>query len=525
MDPAADSQTPRPGRLAGAEHRFLKGYAPLALAGIAVVAVIAVFPSRAEDQPGSGTLRAGDLGQSASGWNTSVKPCPGNRPQVPGDSYSPPCFVFRGDNGGETSQGVSADEITVTYRRTAEPNVLNLLAALLGIKFNETPQDFERTMAGLVEYFNENFEFYGRRMKLEVFDGKGTLAGELTGGGQETATNDGLKAGSELEAFADITGVTQPYSEALVKQKVIAFGAPYLSREWFTKRRPFAWSLASDCSVVAETASTYGLRRLVGKPAIFAGGVLKDRPRKIAVISPTNPEYQQCTRAGLKVLEDAGEEPALVSDYVLDIGRIPSQAKSIAAQIVSRGITTISSFSDPLMMLSLTQELQSQGLEPEWTIGGVAFLDADLIGQGLAKKTDQWKRSFGLSPLGEQMPAKESPGYKAFKSVRPDEEPSQIVDVFYYQLYQLALGIQMAGPDLTPENFETGMFSYPVATGPGGTWDYFAGSYTPIIDAREIWWDPKKTSPFNGERGSYASTNERYREEEIPEGQPKVLGR
>ncbi len=420
---------------------------------------------------------------------------------------------------------MTADEVTVTYRRTAGPNVLKLLAAVLGIEFKDTPEDFERTMEGLVEYFNRNFELYGRRMKLEVFDGKGTIAAELTGGGQEGATNDGLKAGTELKAFADITGTTQPYSEALVKQKVIAFGAPYLSREWFTARRPYAWSLASDCSVVAETASTYGLRRLVGRPAIFAGGALEDKPRKIAVIAPNNPEYQKCARAGLKVVEDAGHPPALVTDYVLDIGRIPSQAKSIAAQIVSRGITTISSFSDPLMMLSLHQELESQGLQPEWTIPGVAFLDLDLIGQGFAKKTGQWNRSFGLSPLGEQLPAKQSAGYKAFKSVRPDEEPSVVVDVFYYQLYQLALGIQMAGPDLTPEHFETGLFSYPAATGPAGTWDYFTGSYTPIVDSREIWWDPDKVSPFNGQKGSYASTGKRYRAKDIPEGQPDVLGR
>jgi hypothetical protein len=226
----------------------------------------------------------------------------------------------------------------------------------------------------------------------------------------------------------------------------------------------------------------------------------------------------------LKVVEDAGEEIDLVTDYVLDIPRIPNQAKSISAQLVSQGITTVSCFCDPFMLLNLTQEIESQGLEPEWIVTGTGFVDLDLIGQGLAKKTSQWNRAFGVSPLAEQAPPGQSAGYRAFTSVRPDEEPSLAVDLFYYQLYQLALGIQMAGPDLTPETLETGLFSYPEASGPGGTWDYFPESYTPIVDLREIWWDPEEVSPFNGEKGSYRSNDERFGIDEITDGQPEVFG-
>lgn len=524
MEPGDEAPVHRRSRrLEGAERRLLKGYAPLLVVSVAVVALVVVFPSRTRDTAESRPARAGTQSQTASGWSTTVEPCPGAGSQVEGDPYSPPCFTFTGDNGGATSKGVTAEEITVSYRVTTDPNALSLLATLMGIEFNETGEDFLRTMEGLVDYFNANFELYGREMRLEPFEGKGSLVDELVGGGQENATNDGLKAGVELEAFADITAQTQPYSEGLVKQQTIAFGAPYMSREWFTDRRPYAWSLASDCSVVAEAASAYGLRRLIGQPAVFAGGELEGETRKLAVISPNNPEYQQCSAAGLQVIEDAGEEIDLVTDYVLDLGRIPNQAKSISAQLVSQGITTISCFCDPFMLLNLTQEIESQGLEPEWIVTGTGFVDLDLIGQGLANKNDQWTRAFGASPLADQAPEGESAGYEAFKSVRPDEEPSQAVDVLYYQLYQLALGIQMAGPDLTPQNLETGLFSYPEATGPAGTWDYFVESYTPIVDLREVWWDPEATSPFNGEAGSYNSNDERFRPGDLPEGQPEVF--
>ncbi len=53
-------------------------------------------------------------------------------------------------------------------------------------------------------------------------------------------------------------------------------------------------------------------------------------------------------------------------------------------------------------------------------------------------------------------------GYLAAKS----EDPSGAlivneVDVLYQRLYQLAIGIQEAGPDLTPQTFAQGMWNYP----------------------------------------------------------------
>lgn len=498
-------------------RRALGGYAPLAVAVAVAAAVIVVAPSTAPEQIDAEDVDAGTEGQSATGWGDSVTACPGGGPQVPDDPYSPPCFAFDGDNGGETSKGVTADTITVSYRQTTEGNALTLLAQLMGIAFDETAEDFRRTNEGLIEYFNQTFQMYGRQMELEVYQGQGGLTTELTGGGREAASTDGLRAGTEIGAFADVTATSQPYAEALAANRTIAFGPPYLSREWFGEHRPYAWSLTSDCSDVAEAASAYGLARLIGKPATRAEGELAGQTRKMAVISPNNAEYQRCTEAGLAVVEEAGEEIDYVTDYALDLGRIPNQATSIATEMIREGVTTISCFCDPFMLLNLIQQIDAAGLDPEWIATGVGFIDIDLIGQGLMKGNDQWDGAFGASPLGVQPSREDSPGYRAFKSVRPDEEPSAAVDVFYYQLYQLALGIQMAGPDLTPETLETGLFSYPEHTGPAGTWDYAPESYTPITDLREIVWDPEATSPFNGEPGTYVGDGPRFDSENVEE--------
>lgn len=508
--------SPDGGRRRPLWRRALGGYAPLAIGLAVVAAVIVVAPSTGPDVVDAADVEAGTEGQAATGWGDTVTACDGGGPQVEGDPYSPPCFAFDGDNGGATSKGVTGDTITVSYRQVSEGNALTLLAALMGIEFDETSEDFRRTTEGLIEYFNENFQLYGRKMELEVFDGQGSLTSELVGGGRETASTDGLKASTEIGAFADITATSQPYAEALATGQTIAFGAPYMSREWFTERRPYAWSLTSDCSVVGEAASAYGLARLIGKPADHAEGELEGQTRKMAVIAPNNAEYQRCTDAGLEVIEEAGEKIDYVTDYTLDLGRIPNQATSIATELVRQGITTISCFCDPFMLLNLIQQIDAAGVDPEWIVTGVGFIDIDLIGQGLSKQNDQWSRAFGASPLGVQPEREDSPGYKAYTSVR-DDEPSLAVDILYYQLYQLALGIQMAGPDLTPENLETGLFSYPEHTGPAGTWDYFPESYTPVTDLREVRWDPEAISPFNGEKGTYVSDGPRFDRDDLAE--------
>src|SRR3712207_8357685 len=53
---------------------------------------------------------------------------------------------------------------------------------------------------------------------------------------------------------------------------------------------------------------------------------------------------------------------------------------------------------------------------------------------------------------------------------RSPDEPAFAVEAIYAQMYMLALGIHMAGPNLTPEAYEAGMFNYPGGTGPFGTW-------------------------------------------------------
>jgi hypothetical protein len=152
---------------------------------------------------------------------------------------------------------------------------------------------------------------------------------------------------------------------------------------------------------------------------------------------------------------------------------------------------------------------------------GTALIDSDIVGSLYDQA--QWAHAFGITALGQQYAPKTSPAYKAFKSVRPTEEPTESVDTIYYQLYLLAIGLQMAGPQLSPETFETGMFAYPEHSGPGGSWKFGPGKYTPQTTAQTVYWDANAISPVNGTKGTYKPASDLYPIGQSPEGEPKVF--
>ena len=75
-----------------------------------------------------------------------------------------------GNNGGATSPGVTRHQINVTVRIDRRSQHRRAREAVHGgrVQVNETEDDVVRTANILVEYFNKNFEFYGRKIALEV---------------------------------------------------------------------------------------------------------------------------------------------------------------------------------------------------------------------------------------------------------------------------------------------------------------------------------------------------------------------
>lgn len=449
--------------------------------------------------------QAGVAGAPGTGPRT-VGGCASGQPQVPNDPYSPPCRIFEGTNGGSTAPGVTATEIRVSVRTSGFDNgMLDALSKVAKAKIpNESPQLIERTILGLFDYFNQRFQMYGRKLVPVLYGGKGDVLKEMTGGGQEAAEADAIYAKSEAKAFADVSAVTPVYAEALARKQIINIGAPYVSRDWLTQKRPYSWTQFTDCSTVVESVGSYVVTKLSGPKATLAGPGLKDEPRKFGVIAPENSWYQECVAAGLKIVHGAGIRESLNEKYRININQMNLQATDLMAKLKSNKITTVICGCDPLLLTFLTAKAKEQNYNPEWVVTGVALIDNDLIGEIM--EPTQWSRAFGVSFMNDPQPEGTGLGYRAYKSVRKDE-PSIGVELIYNQLNLLAIGIQMAGPNLNPATFEKGMFSYPRKIGPSGNWGFGPRDYSTSDDAREVYYDPNKVSPQTREKGTYVNPN------------------
>ena len=72
--------------------------------------------------------------------------------------------------------------INVTYRITSDSESFQqTLASLGGANITDTTADIERTINALATYFDNHFQFYGRKLNIEFFNGQGSITNELLG--------------------------------------------------------------------------------------------------------------------------------------------------------------------------------------------------------------------------------------------------------------------------------------------------------------------------------------------------------
>src|SRR5690606_37551027 len=159
-------------------------------------------------------------------------------------------------------------------------------------------------------------------------------------------------------------------------------------------------------------------------------------------------------------------------------------------------VTTVSCACEAIMQMYLAKEGQAQQYQRACVIAAVCFIETDLGCQIVTNNAhEQWARAPGGRPRAAPTTPAASDAHAAAMSVRPDCDPTDLIDLIYPQVLLVALGVQMAGPDLTPASFEAGLFAYPPGTGQAGSWDLSPRHYTPVRDIREMWWDPDAISP------------------------------
>jgi hypothetical protein len=428
--------------------------------------------------------------------------CKPGVPQVPGASYAAPCQnKYDGPNGGATFRGVTDKEILIIDRVFPESPNSRAVAEVNKQAGFADPEVRDAIKREFIDYFNKTYELYGRQVKYVEYESEnGDSTAEAQSKGKEGACLDAEKIVKEFKAFG-VDGASQPFAECVAERKLVAFrGASYFPERLFQKHHPFIWNTTMECERISLQTAEYMGKRLVNKPAKFAGDVaLRAKPRKFGTYVPDNDGYQHCVSLYKKYLRDEyGHNVETQYNYQLDISRFPDQAAQASVQFAAAGVTTVVLACDYISVTVLTAAATQQRWFPEWFTIGVGGVDLD----NTARLYDQEQVNghlFGLSQLGD-----------AVQLIGPKSEPGQVYKLAtgktmpegtngeYFSMVHLFNLLQAAGPNLTPNAIADGVVTIPVrgaAPFPAGRWSFADkpdGSpgldHTAVQDAREVYW-------------------------------------
>ncbi len=452
-----------------------------------------------------GAVGGGDVAK------TGVR-CTNGARQFAWSDFAPNCVpAFTGNNGGATGQGVTPSTITLTYRlaNSSQQSAVNALAGSANI--NQT--DLVADMQTYVNYFNTQFELYGRKVVLKTYQGQGDYLEEDQGQNLGATQADAVTA-HDMGAFGDVTfalEASEPYEQDLAQEHVVSFSSVGMPQSFYQQYAPYEYSVEGPSGTVGlQEASAVICDRLAGMPAIYAGDVTyQHENRKFGIIYPQTPYYQQEVDTAEAGLAACGVKPAKVIGYSINVSEYEQEAVSSMAEMKAAGVTTLLCACDPIYPILLTQAASQQNWNPEW----FAISYGDPVSRDYQQS--EWAHSVAG---GVQFPVPSTTqAYQAYQRANPGHQPAETPPssppyyyVAYYELMEVFAGLQAAGPDLTAASFERGEFNLPpsIPGDPvGGRWIYGQNVFDPVSSFSLVWWDPNALSKFDNTKGAYQWCN------------------
>jgi hypothetical protein len=229
-----------------------------------------------------------------------------------------------------------------------------------------------------------------------------------------------------------------------------------------------------------------GLNR---RPASMATDpTLKALTRKFAIADQGNGTLGD-------IIQQRLQQACGISPPVFLIGS-PAQQTSAVAELKSGNYTTVIGNDDNLLAAA-----EKGQYHPEWLFAG-----GSLDGQYNERRSDQdeWISAYGITPRWRWRPNPGPYWYQAALSVDPAASPDTwFGSSIYYGLLEAFTAIQLAGPDLTPQNVQNGLEAFTADYAPPFSphASYAAGDHSFVDDFMIARWDPTGTPP-GGATGS-----------------------
>ena len=502
----------------GGTSRALKRYGPLAVVLVLVVGAI-VLLGGGDDDDGEDTATQGtdstqgegedsglpmtfqeaeDAGEDVdfgAGCNTDA-----GRINAPLRNAAPCMEAWEegADNGGATAPGVTADSIKIVLYQ-GEPDPLQ--QALVGAAGADTDPDAESVVeVNYLEMFDEIYETYGRTFDIEVVKASG-------GPADATAAQADARTIIDKQPFAVVGGPAQTpaFWQELANAGIMCIGACVQNEGWdvIEENAPLLWpSPLTPEQADMHLAEMLG-KQLVGNNAEFAGDeAMKTQERVFGWVGAETETGEYAARNDefdRIFAEEYGGEIAARSTYLFDPGAAQETATTVIARMRDADVTTVILSVDPLIPKNITEEATKQGYFPEWVVGPSVLADTTIFGRTFDQQ--QWRNAIGLSLPPARGDVELSDSYGVYEWYYGREPESNTHGVLLPGNERLALGIHLAGPELTPETFQSGLFNRWVPRGGGKTYTHQSWGeelwgrpdYNATDDASVFWWDPDAT--------------------------------
>ena len=449
--------------------------------------------------------------------------CYGDPPRQTESLYSALCVpAWTGtDNGGDTSRGVTKDEIRVAVGVPLDSTV-EADGPKLEREFSIDDGEDERVLKAWQLYFNDRFEFYGRYLQFYPIKVSTTDEDQARAAVRSIHTVTG-------GAFAFITtygSTNAATTNVAVEEKLITFAFDNNPVDYYKNTHPYVYGFDMDSWQTRGIGAELLCKQYVGQPPTMNGQ--KDptfdygAPRKWGLII-----YQDELRKGAremyeKGLAKCGEKFLEVAEYNLN-----DDANAIAGSVSklrARGVTSILAAVDPLTPAVLSNEAQNSQYFPEW----FCVTGCDTNGTGRLLSDGQTPSFLAMSTTEIPRADADKDWYRAYKEVDPEGEPEE---TYFRHLQHFAGAVQHAGTNLNPETFWKGLKSQPCRT-PDPIWSiggcygdadpksdvHYLGDFSYVDYVSFMWFDLEGDDPDSTSTGAwcYMNMGTRYRYGELP---------
>lgn len=451
--------------------------------------------------------------------------------------YMPPCVEFSGDNGGATGQGVTKDKVLIVrYISQVTPATQAILEAY---KLADKPEVVKRTYEALFKYGNAHYMTYGREVVFQDYPASGPDTSD------EALKADAIKIATQIKPMAVWAGAgTKTLAVELAARGVACICTVSLTSQFYKENPPLIFGSLPTSTEYGIHVAEYVGKRLAGKNAQWAGDEynptqnFKNKRREFGLIylegqeGRVDPEGKRGRDFLVNELAKYGVKLKAEASYLYDPGRNQQDMTTMIATMKSAGVTTVISYVDPLTPIIFTAEASRQQYFPEWFQTGTGLSDTTAAGRIYDQQ--QWKHSFGISPLWVTwLNVANSSGYREFHHGMPGMRPGDegvLVNIYQAPAQQIFIGIHMAGPKLSPMSFAQGQFAYPRTGGTAAApLVYVTREFpTQIKDFVEIFYkSDERGKDERGEEGlgmiMKVEQGKRYQAGEWPANDPKVF--